>query len=422
MWPEPQAARRDDSVNAHATWRAFTALACDARAVAVADEHAPRSARSVRRTSWVVRAAASLAAAALAVAVVPRTIAGRDADAWLDGDLETQRALADQVAAFVVRGREPSFDLGEARFEGEWALVTYQMAILGLGQLVLEHPELRARYVPAMETAAARMMRREQRDFATQAWGGDGLAHLDDARGEAWLGWPDLALSMLRLVHPETPLARENDRITAALARRLSRAPHALIETYPGASFPTDVAACVAAVALHARATGAERPAWLARWEREYRARWIDGATGYLWQQGDWRTGAHRDAPRGSGTAVGAYFLTFVSVALVRDLERALARHERSLLGFGAVREYAEGQEGTGDVDSGPVVLGVSIAATGFTLGAARAAGDRALFTRVMRTTHLFGVPAGRDGGTWFASGGPFGNAVLLAQLTARAP
>jgi len=369
-----------------------------------------------RRSTRVTRGALSLAVSCLVVAVVPRLVAGRDASAWLEGDLTTQVALADQVAAFVVRDEQG------ARFEGQWALVTYQMTILGLGQLVRAHPELRARYVPAMELAATRMMRREQRAWAARAWGSDGLLHLDAARGDAWMCWPDLAISMLRLVHPETAFARQNDRVTAALARRLAHAPHALIETYPGSSFPTDVAACVAAVSLHARATGAPRPGWLARWEREYRARWIDPRTGYLWQQGDWRTGAHRDAPRGSGTAVAAYFFTFVDVALVKDLERALARHESSLLGFGAVREYAEGHAGPGDVDSGPVVLGVSVTATGFALGAARAAGDRALFTDVMRTTHLFGVPTGRDGGTWFATGGPFGNALLLAQLTASAP
>jgi hypothetical protein len=66
------------------------------------------------------------------------------------------------------------------------------------------------------------------------------------------------------------------------------------------------------------------------------------------------------------------------------------------------------------------VLAGVSIAATGFTLGAARANGRRALFERTLRTTRLFGVSAAHAGGTRFAVGGFFGNSLLLAQLTAQ--
>lgn len=359
------------------------------------------------------------AAAAVALAVVPRTIAGRGASKYLARDVDTEDALAREVAAYAaVDG--PGFSLGSTRFEGEWALVTYQMTILGLGQMVLAHPELRDRYVPVMERAATKMMMPVQRDFATEAWGTDGLAALGSMRGDAWLGWPALALSMLRLVHPETPHAAVHDRIVEALARRLAAAPHGLIETYPGHSFPTDVAACAAAVALYDRATRADHSVMLRAWTQTYESAWVDSKSGYLWQQGDWQTGDHRDAPRGSGTAVGAYFLSFVDEALTAKLTDALARHERTVLGFGAIREYPGGVTGKGDIDSGPVILGVSIAATGFTLGAARATGRDALFVDLFRTVDLFGAPASHGGGVRFATGGPFGNAIMLAQLTAR--
>jgi len=344
-----------------------------------------------------------LTAAALSLTFVPRALADT-------GAFDASR-LAPSVAIAI--------DRDEQRPEGEWGLVTDEMAILGLGQIVLAHPETRERWVPVMEKAARHMMRPSQRAFATRAWGSDGLDHLGDARGEAWLGWPDLALSMLRLVHPETPLAGLNDRITDTLERRLSRAPHGLIETYPGQSFPTDVAACVAAIALRARATSGDRSALVSAWTHTFRATWIDPTSGYLWQQGDARTGAHRDAPRGSGTAVTAYFLSFADPDLSRDLTLALERHQASILGFSAIREYAEGYDGTGDIDSGPVVLGTSVTATGFAIGAALANGRSDLATRLLRTARSFGVSAPAGAGFEFAAGGPLGNAILLAQLTA---
>ncbi|NOY92397.1 MAG: hypothetical protein GXP55_14480 [Deltaproteobacteria bacterium] len=372
------------------------------------------SPKSARWSRWLVSTAGVL----IGLAIVPRIWFGAGADSLYAGDLEAQDALARDVAAYV-EGEESAIDLGDPRFEGEWELVAYQMTILGLGQIVLQHPELRARYVPVMELAATRMLRPGQRAFATRAWHGDALHHLGSARGDAWLGWPNLALSMLVRVHPETPHARLNARITRALARRLGRAPHAVIETYPGQSFPTDVAACAASIALHDRATGADHERLLRRWAERYQAAAIDPRSGYLWQQLHARSGRHRDAPRGSGTAVAAYFLSFVDAPLSADLTDALSRHERSLAGFGAVREYADGFDGWGDVDSGPVLAGVSITATGFTLGAARANRRRALFERVLRTTRLFGVPTAHAGDRRFAVGGFFGNALLLAQLSA---
>ena len=96
-----------------------------------------------------------------------------------------------------------------------------------------------------------------------------------------------------------------------------------------------------------------------------------------------------------------------------------------TLLGFGAIREYAPGHDGLGDVDSGPVVLGVSVSATGFALAPARASGRFEDFESLFRTTELFGMPVELSGRERFVTGGPIGNALLLALLTSgpeRAP
>jgi hypothetical protein len=64
--------------------------------------------------------------------------------------------------------------------------------------------------------------------------------------------------------------------------------------------------------------------------------------------------------------------------------------------------------------------MGVSVGATGFALGAARAHGDADGYRELYRSTHLAGVPVGAGGGTKFAAGGALGNALLLAMLTAN--
>src|SRR5437868_15487884 len=101
-------------------------------------------------------------------------------------------------------------------------------------------------------------------------------------------------------------------------------------------------------------------------------------------------TGAAHDAPRGSGTALAAYFAGFADRALGRELAEGTRRQLATHFGFSAIREYASGFDGVGDVDSGPVVLGVGVSATGFALAAMRALGDEDAFTELYRTVALF--------------------------------
>lgn len=61
--------------------------------------------------------------------------------------------------------------------------------------------------------------------------------------------------------------------------------------------------------------------------------------------------------------------------------------------GLVGVREYPQGQSGAGDVDSGPLVLGVSASASVVTLAAARTVGDTRLVQALDREAELLGLP-----------------------------
>jgi hypothetical protein len=347
--------------------------------------------------------------------VAPRVIADRAAHRWLDGDPATLQALADAVARQVLANPDPTYyRTGLSRFDGQSAVAIDQMALLGLGQIVLAHPELRERYLPAMHAAADRLADPRQLRYAGFRYGTSGLVRMDPGEGHAYLGYVALGLGMLRRVDPENEHARLHDRLVEKLADRLLRSRTGLIETYPGETWPPDVAAVAGAIGLHATATGVERRAALERWGERFARCAVEPETGMLRQH---TSSCGHGTPRGSGTAVGAYFLSFSNPDLTRRLHGAL--QERSVLGFGAIREYPRGVWGVGDVDSGPVILGVSVGATGFGLGSARANGDRDRFVRLYRTTRLFGVSMPHDGERSFAVGGALGNALLLAMLTA---
>jgi hypothetical protein len=294
-------------------------------------------------------------------------------------------------------------------------------ALLGLGQVALAHPELRGEILPALDRGAERLLAPEATAFGAEAWGEDGMAHLESDRGHAYLGYAALGLGMVRRVDPGTRFAAAHDRLVEALARRLSAAPHGLVETYPGEAYPADVASILGAVGLLDRGSGKDHRALIRRVARRYRDRWIDPASGLLHQRGDAMRGVPLDAPRASGTAIAAYFVSFADPELARELFAAVARSQRaSFLGFGGIREVAPGTESRADIDSGPVIFGVSVSATGFALAGARATGDRSLFTDLYRTAVLFGAPVDRGEARRFLTGGPLGNALLLALMTAE--
>lgn len=369
----------------------------------------------------VLRRLVPIVAALVALRFFPSWWCGRQAQAWIQGDPALQQALADEMVAFEARDDVARSAPSDDRFAGEWALVTHQMTALGLSQLCLAHPEWRSRYTATITRAATKSFLPEMRDFGTRAWKGeDALASLGGDHGHAYLAYPALAIGMARLLDPSFPpaIAAQHDALIAAYERRLLASPTGLIETYPNEAYPTDVAAVAGAIAMHGRVTGKDHRAALAHWAARVREVQIDRASGLVIQRMGARDAKPHDAPRGSGTGLAAYFAGFADRSIAMLLTEGMLRQEATLLGFGAIREYASGHDGAGDIDSGPVVLGVSVSATGFALAPTRAFGHHASFERIYRTTELFGVSTRSAGRARFATGGPIGNALMLALLT----
>ena len=339
---------------------------------------------------------------------------GRVGDAWYAGRAEVQLPLADAVAARALeRGGQAGIGTGSARFDGEWDLATCQMTVLGLSQVIGAHPDTRSRYLPAIDACLDWLITEDARHFGTRAWGTDGM---DPAEGtHAYMGYIALALGARRLLGDDPRYDGVHDRLSVALASGLEGPVHQL-RTYPNETYPADQAAVIAAVALHQRTTGTDHHTVLADFLRRYRAVAVDARSGMLFQALSARSGDPVDAARGSGTALAAYFLRDADPQLSLDLYRSLGRTR--VLGFGGVREYPPGAAGTGDVDSGPVVLGVSVSATGFGLAGARLHADPHSYRTTYRTAHLFGAPLRG----WFTTGGGLGNAIMLAMLTAGEP
>ena len=71
------------------------------------------------------------------------------------------------------------------------------------------------------------------------------------------------------------------------------------------------------------------------------------------------------------------------------------------------------------DIDSGPVIFGYSTSATGLGISGARIYRDRDFYKKLCATLYLVGAPVKNGGKLQFITGGPIGNAIMFAMLTA---
>lgn len=325
----------------------------------------------------------------------------------------TSRADAEARLAYVAARIDEKTLPGLAPghpFDGEWQLVGLSMAVVAATNLAVAHPDSRPARAAQVAAWTRRLTDDDVRAYDVQQWGSDPL-DLQRADGHAgYLGHVALALGAACLLDAPRDEALHG-RLVDVLAQRLDASPTGLIETYPGETYVPDNVVVLAGLSLFDRCVG--RPAHAAtisRWRALAQQRWTDEDNGLL-------VFAPGQPARGSGAAWNAFYLPFVDEAWAAEqTARTWATFgDTALFGFlHGVRERPPGVDAAGDVDSGPLVLGVSPSATGFMLGAARFSGDGARAFGILRTAELVGVTAE---GRYLLS--PLvGDAIVLAAKT----
>lgn len=248
-------------------------------------------------------------------------------------------------------------------------------------------------------------------------------SRLRPAYGVFWAGWTNwLRGGVLALDGgADAELARRFDEGSAEIAAAFTDAATPFLPAYPGQSWPVDSTVAIAALRLHDHLRGARFGAVVARWLDDARAR-LDPATGLL---------PHQVSPDGSVVAGARATSQTMIHRFLPEIDAEFARTQyagfRSRFlsypgGFGpGLREYPQGRAGTGDVDSGPLVAGISLSATVVGMGAARVNGDASLAAALASEGELLGLPLTLPGSKRYAFGlFPIGDAFVVWSSTAR--
>lgn len=209
-------------------------------------------------------------------------------------------------------------------------------------------------------------------------------------------------------------LAGGADSVGDSLAVRCQRLHGAFdgdalwVDSYPGQAWPADAVVGAAALSGCGRLDPTHADVarqWLGRVRRH-----LDPQTGLIPHD------AVSPGARGSSTALMIPFLSQVDPRFALDQHSRFRKHfETNLLGvFPTMREYPQGTTGGGDVDSGPVLFGVSAPASVVGIAASRTVGAAQHAQALRATTEVLGLPLGWGEARRYAFGQlPVGDAFL---------
>ena len=164
------------------------------------------------------------------------------------------------------------------------------------------------------------------------------------------------------------------------------------LESYPGRIWPVDNLMALEALRIHDDLYKTGYGDAVARWT-EYMSVRRDETTGLLPSQID-GTGKVVDGPRGSALSWSLAILPTIAPELASEQYGRYRGWLGRSMGMAGFREYPPGVERPADADSGPIVGGLGMAASGLGIAAAKANGDTETFMELSKSyerSHLGG-------------------------------
>ncbi|MEV6630919.1 hypothetical protein AB0M54_09220 [Actinoplanes sp. NPDC051470] len=265
-------------------------------------------------------------------------------------------------------------------------------------------------------------------ELAAARWA---LAALDSADGRApfdaglipsfgvfYRGWSNWLRGGIVALDPSGPEATRFERDSAELAAAFDASPTPFLAAYPGQSWPVDSTVAIASLRLHDKLFPPRYQPAVDRWVAAAKQR-LDPRTGLLPHRADPDTGAPTEVARGTSQSMIQRFLVDVDPAFAAQ---QYGRFRERFRAFGpAISEFPAGVPGEGDVDSGPLLFGVSLSATAVTMGAARVQGDDRLADALTGLADVAGVPIDTPHTRRYAFGVlPVGDAFVAWSKSAR--
>lgn len=336
----------------------------------------------------------------------------------------TSRDLLRRRAYLVTqlqKGQTPSQmpDYLPEQFKGEWALVSYSMATAALTNIAMRDPSTEAESLTIVTDLIEQVLTEEFRTFDSQRWGSDPLQSLGTDEGHiGYLGHLNFMLAAYHVLGGDDPeYTQLFSDISAHLSQIIETAPSLNGATYPSEIYVPDNTVVIASLALHDQLLPQQATGTAAAWVQFMDEHMRDEETG-LFPFSVWN-GRAAQPPRGSGSGWNSFFLFYADPDLATQQYQLLQEHYgRDLwLGGYAINEWPDGG-GWGDLDSGPLLLGMSPTGTSFGLAGAVYTGDEATAEGILFVGEAAGFSWPGWNGRHYLMAPMVGDAILTAMMS----
>ncbi|MFF5085293.1 hypothetical protein ACFY36_50335 [Actinoplanes sp. NPDC000266] len=240
--------------------------------------------------------------------------------------------------------------------------------------------------------------------------------------GVFYRGWTNWLRGGILAKQRDAAELRRFEEDSAQIAAAFDASPTPFLVSYPGQAWPVDSTVAMASLRLHDKLLTPAYDTTVIRWVANVRAR-LDPASGLMSHTADPDTGEPTSGAQGTSQSIIQRFLPEIDPEFSRQ-QYGLFRTAflSAPLGIGpAVREHPNGADGPSNVDSGPLVLGVSLSATVVTIGAAKLQGDESLADGLANFGEVAGLPISTPWTKRYAFGAaPIGDAFLAWSKSAR--
>jgi hypothetical protein len=236
-----------------------------------------------------------------------------------------------------------------------------------------------------------------------------------------WTNWLRAGALLLQGEGSDPAAAAEFERRSSELAKAFDASETPFLVSYPQKVWPVDSVVAIASLRLHDRILAPRFGKTIDRWLAQVKER-LDPSTGLIPHRADPRTGKALETARGTSQAMLLRFLAEIDPTWARA-QYLLFREKLIVtrLGVPGVHEFPAGVAGAGDVDSGPLLFGVSASATVVARGTAAMFHDAELEDALSDTMEVFGIPFRWGGEKRYAFGLlPVGDAIVAWSYGAR--
>ncbi|HZZ76989.1 MAG TPA: hypothetical protein VFE62_00640 [Gemmataceae bacterium] len=205
------------------------------------------------------------------------------------------------------------------------------------------------------------------------------------------------------------------------LASAFERSSTPFLSSYRDQAWPVDSVVAIASLKMHDHHLPSRFTATRERWLKQVDDR-LDPVTGLIPHRVDAKTGKPLMGARGSSQALLLRFLLEIDPLMGRR-HYVSFRSQFAAAGWllPGVREYPHGIDGEGDVDSGPLIGGVSLSATVTSIAPARMVKDDKLSEPIFQIGEGMGIPMAWQGERRYLGGQlPIADAFLVYARTAQ--